>query len=181
MKAITTLITSIALQVLLTMPSSARGKGIVTYDKLVAKADLVAIIEPIANEETKDPYVGLLYGFTQKDFVATNTKFRVHAYLKGGDAAAKEITILHFSYSKSVGGRANGACFITFVTGPLQYEKRALKDDKPVGGVSVYKQQPIWLAFLKKRSDGRFDPISDPYDSADSFREIHNSSFYTVP
>ena len=51
--------------------------------------------------------------------------------------------------------------------------------DKLVGGVSVYKQKPVWLAFLKKRSDGRFDPISDPYDSADSFIEIHNPSVYT--
>ena len=180
MNTIPALISTFAL-LLLTMPAYARVKAIVSYDQLVAKSDLVAIIEPIVNESAKDPYAGFLYGFAQKDFIATNTKFRVHAYLKGGDATEKEITVLHFSYSKDVGGRANGACFITFVTGPVQYEKRVLKDDKPVGGITVYREKPIWLAFLKKRSDGRFDPISDPYDSADSFREIHGSSFYVAP
>lgn len=180
MKMISALISATAL-LLLTMPAHARLKAIVSYDQLVATSDLVAIIEPIMNESAKDPYVGALYGFAQKDFAATNTKFRVHAYLKGGDASEKEITVLHFSYSKDVGARANGACFITFVTGPLQYEKRSLKDEKPVGGITVYQEKPIWLAFLKKRSDGRFDPISDPYDSADSFKEIHGSSFFVVP
>ena len=63
----------------------------------------------------------------------------------------------------------------------LQYEKRVIKDDKPVGSITVYEEQPVWLAFLKKRSDGRFEPISDPYDSADSFREIHGSSFFNIP
>ncbi len=181
MNAIPSFIGVVAFQVLLMIPSHARLKAIGSYSELLSKADLVAIIEPIKNESVKDPYAGHLYGFAQKDFVATNTTFRVHAYLKGGDAATKELTVLHFSYSKDVGPRVNGACFINFVTGPLQYEKRSLKDDKPVGGVTVYKQQPVWLAFLKKRSDGRFDPISDPYDSADSFREIHDSSFYTEP
>lgn len=181
MNSITSFICIIAFQVLLVIPSYARLKAIVPYSELLAKADLVVIIEPIKNESAKDAYAGILYGFAQKDFVATNTTFRVHAFLKGGDAATKEITVLHFSYSKDVGARANGACFMTFVTGPLQYKKRSLKDDKPVGGVTVYKEQPVWLAFLKKRTDGRFDPISDPYDSADSFREIHGSSFYTEP
>jgi len=171
----------VAFQVLLTIPSHARLKATESYSELLAKADLVAIIEPIKNESVKDAYAGFLYGFTQKDFVGTNTTFSVHAYLKGGDTATKEITVLHFSYSKDVGPRANGASFITFITGPLQYEKRSLKEDKPVGGVTVYKQQPVWLAFLKKRSDGRFEPISDPYDSSDSFREIHDSSFYSKP
>ena len=181
MNAITSFISIIAFQVLLTIPSYGRMKAIVPYSELLAKADMVAIMEPIKNESVKDAYAGDLYGFAQKDFIATNTTFRVHAYLKGGDAATKELKVLHFSYSKDVGGHANGANFITFVTGPLKYEKRALKDDKPVGGITVYGEKPIWLAFLKKRSDGRFDPISDPYDSADSFREIHNASFNVAP
>jgi hypothetical protein len=177
MNAIPSFIGVAAFQVLMMIPSQARMKATVSYSELIAKADIVAIIEPIKNESVDDAYAGFLYGFAQKDFVATNTTFRVQAYLKGGDAATKEITVLHFSYSKDVGPRANGASFIAFVTGPFQYEKRSLKDGKPVGGVTVYKEQPAWLAFLKKRSDGRFDPISDPYDSADSFREIHSSSF----
>ena len=181
MKSMYSLIGIIALQFLLMLPSHARLKAIMSYSELVAKADWVVMIEPIKNESVTDAYTGYLYGFAQKDFAAKNTTFRVHACLKGSDAAPKEITVLHFSYSKEVGERANGASFINFITGPLQYEKRALKDDKPVGDITVYKEQPVWLAFLKKRSDGRFEPISDPYDSADSFREIHGSSFFNMP
>ena len=172
MNKITFFISIIALQVLMTIPSHARLKATVSYSQLVAKSDMVVMIEPIKSEVTGDPYPGQLYGFAQKNFVATSTTFRVHAYLKGGDASVEEITILHFHYSELVGGMANGASFITFVTGSLQDEKRGLIGDKPIGEVSVYKQQPVWLAFLKKRSDGRYDPISNPYHSADSFRRI---------
>jgi hypothetical protein len=51
----------------------------------------------------------------------------------------------------------------------------------PEGGIPMYREQPVWLAFLKKRNYGRYEPISDPYDSADSFREIHNSSLFSEP
>ena len=111
------LIGIIALQFLLMLPSHARLKAIMSYSELVAKADWVVMIEPIKNESVTDAYTGYFYGFAQKDFAAKNTTFRVHACLKGSDAAPKEITVLHFSYSKEVGERANGASFINFITG----------------------------------------------------------------
>ena len=97
MNAILSFIGVVAFHVLLMIPSHARPKAGLSYSELLAKADLVAIIEPIKNESVKDVYAGFLHGLAQKDFVATNTTFRVHAYLKGGDAATKEITVLHFS------------------------------------------------------------------------------------
>jgi hypothetical protein len=75
----------------------------------------------------------------------------------------------------------DGACFVRFLIGPLQYEQRALRDGKPVGGVTTFRQQPVWLAFLKRRADGRFEPLTGHYDSTFSFRELHESSFYAMP
>ena len=53
-----------------------------------------------------------------------------------------------------------------------------LKDQKEVGGITVFQETPAWLAFLKKRDDGRYEPVTDPYDTVDSFRELHQSSFF---
>ena len=50
----------IAFQFLLMHPSHARLKAIVSYSEFLAKADAVAMIEPIKNEPAKDAYAGNL-------------------------------------------------------------------------------------------------------------------------
>ena len=149
------------------------------YDKLLAESDLVAIVEPIENKPASDEYSG--YGRPADHFDGTNTRFRVLVVLKPAGDAPKELTVLHFSYSKRVTVILNGACFVRFLIGPLQYEKRNLKDEKPVGGVTVFQEKPIWVAFLKRRPDGRFEPVTGHYDSAFSFRELHRASFFANP
>lgn len=162
-------------------PSFGRLVPVWPYEKLVAESDVVAIVEPLENKPAKDTFPGYTYGHTTNDFAATDTRFRVHAVFKMKGDAPKELTVLHFSYSTNVTLIANGASFIRFLTGPLQYEKRALKDGKPVGGITMFHQQPMWLAFLKRREDGRFEPVTGHYDSAYSFRELHEASFYAHP
>ena len=157
----------------------ARPVPIWSYETLVANSDFVAIVEPLENRPVSDAFPGDTYGHSQDDFAPTNTRFKVHAVFKGG--TIKEVTVLHFSYSTKVNAIANGAMFIQFYLGPLEYEKRAMKDGKPVGGMMTYQEQPIWIAFLKHRKDGRFEPVTGHYDSALSFREFHTASFYGTP
>ena len=149
------------------------------YEKLVSESDVVAIVEPVENKPAPDAFPGYSYGHPTNHFTATDTRFKVHAVLKGD--AMKELTVLHFSYSTNVSIILNGASFIQFFIGPLQYEKRAVKDGKPVGGVTSFQQPPEWIVFLKRRSDGRFEPVTGHYDSAYSFRELHTASFYGKP
>jgi hypothetical protein len=159
----------------------ARGLRTWSYTQLVDASDLVAIIEPIENQPAQDDFVGEAYGHPKSDFSATDTRFRVHSVFKSRGNSPEEITVLHFSYSTHVQGVADGAIFIKFLIGPLQYEKRDLKDEKPVGGVTVFHEPPVWLAFLKHRADGRYEPVTGHFDSGLSFREIHRASFYTFP
>jgi len=158
--------------------ANARAIRSWSYEELIKASDLVAVIEPVSSTETKDAYPGPLYGYALTDFMGHNTEFKVHAILKGDSRKDKTLTVLHFSYSKDIKWIANGARFARFVPGPLQFRKQVLKDEETIGGISVYSEEPVWLAFLKKRDDGRYEPVTDPYDSTDSFRELHQASFY---
>jgi hypothetical protein len=169
----------VLLLVTVSFSSTARIIDAWPYDKLVAESDVVAIVEPIENRPASDAFPDYSYGHSAGDFVATNTQFRVATVFKG-DLAAAEATVLHFGYSANV-PTVNGAHFVRFAIGPLQYEKRALREGKPTGGVTAFLQQPMWLAFLKQRKDGRFEPVTGHYDAAMSFRELHKSSFYAAP
>ncbi len=149
------------------------------YEKLVAESDVVAVVEAVENKPAQDTFPGYSYGHPTHHFTATDTRFTVRAVLKG--EAMKELTVLHFSYSTNVRVTVNGARFIQFFTAPLHCERRALKDGKPVGGITIYQQEPVWIAFLKRRRDGRFEPVTGHYDSALSFGELHLASFYEKP
>lgn len=157
--------------------ADARAFRAWSYEDLLKASDLVAIVEPVSSENTKDAYPGPLYGQALDDFIGHDTKFKVHAVLKGSSPEDKFLVVLHFSYAR-VKPTSNGARFAWFVPGPLQFKKQVLKDHKTVGEMTVYAEDPIWLAFLKKKHDGRYEPVTDPYDSTDSFRELHQASFF---
>ena len=144
---------------LCTPPRTADGRALphLTYETLVAQSDVVAILEPIANTAAKDQLTEGERSST--DFDATETRFKVLAVFRG--EVAKEITLLHFSYSSRVGVVINGASFVRFEVP----EKRYPEDNGDAGNYT-------WLAFLKKRPDGRFEPATGQYDSNYSFRAM---------
>jgi hypothetical protein len=151
-----------------------------SYETLLSQSDLVAIIEPLENLAARDSLAGDTHGYSTNDFDAINTRFTVHGVLKTREDSPTNLIVLHFAYSKHV-AVFNGARFTRFLIGPLQYEKRALQNKKEVGGITVFQEKPVWLAFLKRRADGRFEPTSGQYDSALSFRELHEPSFFALP
>ena len=139
----------------------ARLMDPLTFRELVAKSDLIAIIEAIGDESATD-------SFKPDDlsrFVAINTRFRVHAVLKG-KLEDKQITVLHFRDQEVV---ANGPMCADFSYSVTNTEEHFI-DGKNVGSRSNSDPvKPIWLAFLKTRTDGRFEPVTGHYDSALSF------------
>jgi hypothetical protein len=151
------------------------------YDKLLADSDLVAIVEPLENQPTQDTFPGFDYGHLRSDFVATNTRFTIHVLFKTTDTSPNELTVLHFNYSTNVHVKPNGASFVRFATGAVEYERRVIKDGRPTGDVAILHQEPLWLAFLRRREDGRFEAVTGQYDSARSFRELHRPSFFASP
>lgn len=155
------------------------------YEKLVAASDVVAIVEPLENRRADDAFEGSAHGHAPADFAATDTRFRVHAVLKG--EAPREVTVLHFAYAPGV-RRQRDASFIRFVTGPLQFEKRVVSPGRtPMSDVTLGPPRtflglrPTWLAFLARREDGRYAPVTGQYDAVFSFRELHDASFYAAP
>jgi hypothetical protein len=161
--------------------ADARATRIWSYEDLAKAADLVVVMEPLFTEEVEDSYPGPLLGYKGADFQGLNTTFQVQAVLKGDVSLKRLLVVLHFAYSKNVRFLINGARFAAFLPGPLSFRKQVLQDGKEVGGVSVFKETPAWLAFLRKRDDGRYEAVTGSCDAVDSFRELHGASFYTSP
>jgi hypothetical protein len=123
-----------------------------SYKELVAESDFVGLLEPVANQPAKD-----VSGSQKISYEAIDTRFRIDAVLKADGKATKELTVLHFSDERSVPA-VNGPSFVCFVVGPPQY-----------------------LAFLKRRADGRYEPVTGQEDADQSFREVHASSDHCHP
>jgi hypothetical protein len=153
-----------------------------SFDDLLAESDFVGLLEPIANQPAKDVFTIEVSptGSTaeKRDTVSyhgIDTRFRIEAILKSDGKATKELTVLHFSgeHAEAAFAVVNGPSFIYFTVGPLQYEKRVLKDKKVISEITVLQGEPLWLAFLKRRADGRYEPVSGREDPDQSFFEVH--------
>jgi hypothetical protein len=159
-----------------TQIGEARIVKIWDYEKLTKAADIVVIVEPISNTNVDDIYAEHLYGFKTSDFIAINTAFKVLQVFKGTYDKNESLTLLHYNYSSSVGMAFNGARFVHFLIGSQEIEKKLIRGEKEVVNITRYSYGPVWMAFLKKREDGRYEPVSVQYDSAESFKEIYNAS-----
>lgn len=151
-------------------PTWSRNSGAMPYDRLAERAEVIAIIEAMWNRPADDLFPGENPGPSPR-YQAINTGFKVRAFLKGGEAP-KELTLLHFDYASDPAIIVNGAQFIEFPLGPREYEKPAPKNQPNAKPTLAYADAPVWLAFLKRRSDGRYEPVNDQYDSRHSFREL---------
>jgi hypothetical protein len=144
-----------------------------TFEKLVARSDVVVIVQAIKTKKTEDLFPDFSYGHSLADFTAFETIFSVKAFLKGGPINNNTLTLLHFTYSSRFSeSTSNGAAFISFMHGPLGIRKHVFKEAKEIGIIRYSEIEPNYLAFLRCRDDGRYEPISGHYDSSDSFREI---------
>jgi len=163
--------------------SLARLSRAWTYEDLLAESDFVGLLEPIANQPATDVFtieVDVPDASSEKRdkviYHGIDTRFRIEAILKPDAKATKELTVLHFSEKNAeTKGFAvvDGPSFVSFIVGPLQYKKQVLKDKEVISEITVLQGEPLWLAFLKRRADGRYEAVSGQEDAVDSFFEVH--------
>ena len=145
-------------------PTDARLIEVWSYDQYVAASDLVAVVEPVQNHPASDRFPDAPSRYHLGDFEATDTLFKVHTTFKAKGNPPQSLTVLHFSYSKQATNTMNGGLFIQF---PV--ENRTAKS---AFGPDARLEGKKYLAFLKKRSDERFEPVRGQYDARLAFREL---------
>lgn len=142
-----------------------------THNELAAASDTIAIIQAVSTEKTELP---LPEGFPEEpeNYQAWITTFKILVGLKGDLNQEKPLQIVHFTYSDRKNVILNGAEFMRFTIGPVNREVSFKYDGDGRGKVTEYKYFPVWLAYLKHREDGRYEPTAGHYDAAPSFKEL---------
>jgi hypothetical protein len=140
------------------------------YNRLYKEADLVVIVTAVSTKQTSETFVDERWPWK---FVGQNTTLDVLQVLKD-EMRGKQIVVLHFTFgevhkkAKATGKdpeEIDGPLFIDFRTKPEKVEIRGWE-------LSDYKFE--YLLFLKKRADGRYEPVSGRIDPFFSLRELFN-------
>jgi len=140
----------------------ARQIDLWPYDRLEKAADLIVIGVPEKSAQTGESVHATLW---QKDFPVVNTTLKVTGVLKGRFKMT-ELTVFHLRQPETM-ILSNGPYMATFNEQPVE---RILPGGKRQSAKREY------LLFLRKRDDGRFEPVSGPMDSAHAIRELNVSA-----
>jgi hypothetical protein len=100
-----------------------------------------------------------------------NTRFRVVAAIKG-ETPKDGLTVLHYRMGRLKPGKTENDQWFAAKSGPnlVTFWVETLR--VPVGGSGVKVPAPEYLLYLKKRADGRYEPVSGQYDPNLSVREV---------
>ena len=141
----------------------ARGIPNWSYEKLFQQSDVVIIAEAKQTIDCKDrrkPKTGA-------EFIGQETTFTIKNALKGKVKANTTIKVLHFRLPKGV-LVSDGPLTVRFRSKPLAIQGK-INNKVFKAGIGI----PHYMLFLKKRPDGRFEPVSGFYDPALSVREMN--------
>ena len=85
-----------------------------------------------------------------------------------GDITDKTLEVVHYLFRPEA-GVVNGPQLIEF-----KDQSITVKEVKPVQSEAKYDLGvPEYLMFLRKRSDGRYEPVSGQWNAVYSFREVY--------
>lgn len=166
------LVLSLVSSILLCLISSVAAGRLVEgwpYERLNKEADLIVIGTAVVTKDTSDSFIDERWPL---EFIGVNTTFEVMQILKG-KTNEKKIDVLHFKFGK-VHNKANvqkgkiieiidGPSFVSFRTTPTRIE---------IDGFLLTNHKFEYLLFLKKRKDGRYEPVSGHIDPSMSIREL---------
>jgi hypothetical protein len=136
------------------------------YDKLYGKADLIVIAvakttKPVA-DRFRDPRWPL-------DLVGQQTAFEIKQVLRG-KITGKSLDVLHFAFGPQ--SKKQKEEQLQIIDGPLLIRFRTKSVTLNIGGREHYLERPDYMLFLKRRADGRFEPVSGRIDPVLSIREV---------
>lgn len=148
-----------------------------SYDQYVAASDIVAVVEPLENQPANDQFPDMPYH--AGDFEATDTLFKVHTTFKVKGNPPHSLTVLHFNYSKQATHPMDGGLFVRFpiergMIKGIDWSSITSPGSPRAPTRESRKQGRIYLAFLKARKDGRFEPVRGQYESVLAFRELRD-------
>jgi hypothetical protein len=153
-------------------PSAAPARFVPkwTYDQLLDKADLVVLAVPVRTEPADDKPPTHSW---PRELVPQNTTLKVRWALKG-KAEGEQIKVLHFKFGEPKKGvDSERAGFLSEMTGsPRLVAFRTEPVTVKVGEKTRVLPAPEYLLFLKRREDGRYEPVSGRTDPALSIREV---------
>lgn len=138
---------------------AAREIDLWPYDRLENEADLIVVGTAEKSEDSGDVVHAQLW---QTDFVGVNTTFKIVGVIDGRFRES-ELTVYTLRQPEDK----------ILMDGPMtvKFETRST-----VPGLStrISRQSvPEYLLFLKRRKDGRYEPVSGPLDALHSVREMH--------
>lgn len=132
----------------------ARAVRMWSYAELTAAADVVVIGRPLSNVDTKDLFQG-----QERGYIGVSTEFQAEDIIKG-DVRAEKFTVLHFKLAPNK-PMVDGMLIVTFRLEGFKVE-------------GVQMNSPRYLLFLKKDSDGRYEPVTGQMDAVFSVKEVNN-------
>jgi hypothetical protein len=146
----------------LTQAASARALEDWPYDRLLKEADLVVIAVPKKTEKTRDKvhYPGEK---RRVEYLRGQvTVFEVQGTIKG-QAPKDGLKVLHSRLFK-VEDVPSGPMLIEFRIGEYSFEYS--------DGTKTIRRETPYLLYLKRRKDGRYEPVSGLYDPRLSVFEV---------
>ena len=122
----------------LSRPCDGRLSKLWRVDDLLKSADLVVIARAEKSEPTADKMGSAPW---EAPMIGVDTTFEVKAVMKG--TIEGTLKMLHYAYPPEVVSLRSGPNLASFDTG---------------------ERAPAYLLFLKKREDGRYEPVSGQMD-----------------
>ncbi len=147
--------------VVLSAPAYARHIQTWNYDQLNKASDVVVVATVASTDDWDDPADMPQLG--EVVFKGQLTSIIIQGVLKGG-VTEKQLELVH--YTVTANGRKNpGPGLKSHVT-----SRAYVADLQKVGPRRVGEERgtPHYLLFLKRRDDGKFEPVSGQVDSANS-------------
>jgi hypothetical protein len=126
------------------------------YDRLMKEADLVVIAQPQTVADSGETTTKNLW---KVKFVGVNTTFTINSILKGKHEGQK-LTVLHYRVEVDI---EDGPGLVAFRLGGRSITTK---------GAHCGWNACEYLLYLKKRKDGRYEPVSGIIDPRESVREI---------
>jgi hypothetical protein len=169
MSRITFTMLTLGLATLLSSQADARRVEIWSFERLGETADVVLIGTVASTEQWSEKLKAQLFA---EDLEGQLTTFDVETVFKGKDIG-KHIQVIHYRVRKGI-LIENGPVLASFRKTGRRLEINSV--DGVEHRMDVEEGTPHYLLYLKKRSDGKYEPISGQIDSAFSVRKLSEST-----